>query len=138
MVNVFMAICKRKLDQQIGYIYDPETNAIVQELAVIRGIDWSHYLEATLFQFLQLCHHPGGGLSKFRRITLRHVTEHEAIEKFELRKSVGECGDHLFDICKELAPRTSHIENFSSRKLFIFLGMMFDPKREKDRGRYSH
>ncbi len=24
MVNVFMAICKRKLDQQIGYIYDPE------------------------------------------------------------------------------------------------------------------
>lgn len=138
MINVLMNSNKRKLDQQIGNIYDPETTAVVQELSTITGISWCHHLEETFFQFIQLCHHPGGGLSKFKRITLKQVAEYESFESFELRKSVGECGDHLYGICKELAPRTSHVENFSVSKLYVFFGKMLDPKRGKDRGRYSH
>lgn len=132
-----MEAAKRKLDIKIGNIVDPETNSIFAELSQIVGVKWDNHLSETLFQFLQLCHHPGGGQSKFCRIKLKDVVSFEFHEKFVLRNTVGECGDFFYGVCKELVPRALHIEIFSKDKICVFLGKMFDPKCGKDRGRYS-
>lgn len=72
------------------------------ELAKCGRPDWREHPDLTVLQFLDLCLHPQGGLSRAERLNGVVIRRADDADRFVLRQPAGKTRDHLNRILREL------------------------------------
>ena len=119
----------------MGSIDDPETLALVEELAIVTSVHPGPFANSQLLHFLQQCIFPNGGTEKPVKISKDDLDEHDPHDGFILRRRIGKIGDPLFQTFDQLAAQTRHnrygIEHFGGTAIYVFLNKMIVPVKTK-------
>jgi hypothetical protein len=111
------------LHQKLREIDDPETKALIDELALIAGLNVESFADSMLLHFIQQAYYPNGGGEKPVPIEVKDLDSRDERDAFILRKKIGKLGDQLHQICGALATmKGKSVEQFGGTALYVFLG----------------
>jgi len=128
------------LNSKIGRIDDPETIILIDEMAIVTGVDPRPFADSQLLHFLQQCLFPNGGSQKPIKISRDDLDEHDPHDEFVIRRKIGKVGDPLFQTFEQLAMQNHFnrygIEHFSGTAVYVFLNRMIVPVKSKPKIRH--
>lgn len=128
----------RLLERRLDHFSDGETLTLFRELQLVSRICPKSSLELGAYQFLDLCMHPSGGMTKQIRITKERIGRFDDFDSFLLLKTVGKVNDELHRLFSELAQnRGESIDNFGGTSIFMFLNRMTARKRARSVSWYN-
>ena len=124
------------LQGKVGDIGDDETKRLIDVLARLSHINVEEYAGSMILHFFQQALHPNGAAEKPVPIDLGELDSKDPFFGSVLRQKVGKTGDHLHQICVELAVMNGKgIDSFNGTALHLFLWKTIVPKKPRPKPR---